>query len=85
MAWDALPPSKLSTDDMTRECLEKREMVFYMFFMCFNTAEKRRRNCKEDGKEKYKETARENYGMRYSVFFFPSSPAARVFFSARGG
>lgn len=25
-----------SPSDMTRECLEKREMVFYMFFMCFN-------------------------------------------------
>lgn len=32
----------IHTDDMTRECLEKREMVFYMFFMCFTVAEKKK-------------------------------------------
>jgi hypothetical protein len=30
------PPLPIPAD-VTRECLEKREIVFYMFFMCFNT------------------------------------------------
>lgn len=50
----SLPPR---TDDMTRECLEKREMVFYMFFMCFNTAG-------EEKKNKHKRNGSKNYGMR---------------------
>lgn len=74
-AGESFAPIQLSTDDMTRECLEKREMVFYMFFMCFNTAEKKERTrekLKRKGKEKYKRNGSRNYGMRRGVSFFTS-------------